>query len=159
MEKGHFFMIGVSACLAGSFCRYDGRHQEVSQLKEMIAKKEAIQVCPEVLGGLPIPRDPAEILNGNGFDVWSGKTIVQTNRGEDVTEMFKAGAKKAYKVLQARGITQLVLKDKSPSCGSQLIYDGTFSGTKVAGVGVATAYFILQGMIVQSETEWLNELE
>jgi uncharacterized protein YbbK (DUF523 family) len=71
--------------------------------------------------------------------------------------MFKDGAKRAYEKLQAQGITQLVLKDKSPSCGSQIIYDGTFSGTKVQGVGVATAYFILQGMTVQSEVQWLAQ--
>ena len=149
-------MIGVSACLGGLCCRYDGRHQAVFELKELLAQKEAISVCPEVLGGLPIPRDPAEIVNGNGFDVWEGTAQVMTNQGEDVTELFKAGAKRAYRKLQEKGIQQLVLKDKSPSCGSQWIYDGTFSGTLKQEVGVATAYFLLQGMDVQSESQWLK---
>ncbi|HPJ00738.1 MAG TPA: DUF523 domain-containing protein [Enterococcus sp.] len=150
-------MIGISACLSGICCRYDGNHQEVVGLTKLIEQNQAIRVCPEVLGGLPIPRDPAEIVGGNGFDVWEGTARVETNQGEDVTSMFKDGAKRAYEKLQAQGITQLVLKDKSPSCGSQVIYDGTFSGTKVQGVGVATAYFILQGMTVQSEVQWLAQ--
>ncbi len=150
-------MIGISACLGGMCCRYDGRHQEAAQLKELLDKKEALRICPEVLGGLPTPRDPAEIVGGNGFDVWENRAKVVTNQGEDVTEMFKAGAKRAYAALIEKKIDQLVLKDKSPSCGSQLIYDGTFSGTKLTGVGVATAYFILQGMTVQSETQWLTQ--
>ena len=150
-------MIGISACLGGSCCRYDGKHQEVSSLKKRLEQNQAIRVCPEVLGGLPIPRDPAEISGGNGFDVWQGTAQVITNQGEDVTDMFKEGAKRAYEKLQAQGITHLVLKDKSPSCGSQVIYDGTFSGTKVQGIAVATAYFLLQGMTVQSEVQWLAQ--
>lgn len=150
-------MIGISACLGGSCCRYDGKHQEVSSLKKRLEQNQAIRVCPEVLGGLPIPRDPAEISGGNGFDVWQGTAQVITNQGEDVTDMFKEGAKRAYEKLQAQGINHLVLKDKSPSCGSQVIYDGTFSGTKVQGIGVATAYFLLQGMTVQSEVQWLAQ--
>lgn len=152
-------MIGISACLGGFCCRYDGRHQQISQLKVLLENKQAISVCPEVLGGLPVPRDPAEIVGGNGFDVWSGKAKVLTNKGVDVTDSFKKGAKRAYQALQAKGIDQLVLKDKSPSCGSQWIYDGTFSGTKVQEVGVATAYFLMQGIIVQSETQWLAQQE
>lgn len=152
-------MIGISACLGGSCCRYDGKHQEIPQLRKMLENNEAIQVCPEVLGGLPIPRDPAEIIGGDGFDVWRGTAIVRTNQGEDVTNMFKEGAKRAYEILKANQVTSLVLKDKSPSCGSQLIYDGTFSGTKIVGVGVATAYFIMQGISVQSDTQWKKSKE
>ncbi|KAF1303276.1 DUF523 domain-containing protein [Enterococcus saccharolyticus] len=152
-------MIGISACLGGSCCRYDGKNQEIPQLRKMLEMNEAIQVCPEVLGGLPIPRDPAEIIGGDGFDVWRGTAVVRTNRGEDVTDMFKAGAKRAYEILKANQVTSLVLKDKSPSCGSQLIYDGTFSGTQIVGVGVATAYFIMQGISVQSDTQWRKSKE
>lgn len=150
-------MIGVSACLGGCPVRYDGRDQKVVAIAELVKKKEAITICPEVLGGLPIPRDPAEIVGGDGFAVWQGKAKVLTNLGEDVTEVFKNGARKAYQQLKERGIETLVLKEKSPSCGSHLIYDGTFSGTKIEGVGVATAYFLNQGLRVYSETQWLEE--
>lgn len=150
-------MIGVSACLGGCPVRYDGRDQKVVVIAELVKNKEAITICPEVLGGLPIPRDPAEIVGGDGFAVWQGTARVLTNLGEDVTEMFKKGARQAYQQLQEKGIDTLILKEKSPSCGSQLIYDGTFSGNTIEGVGVATAYFLNQGLQVYSETQWLQK--
>lgn len=152
-------MIGVSACLGGCPVRYDGRDQRVVEIEALVKQKEAIMICPEVLGGLPIPRDPAEIVGGDGFSVWHGQGKVVTNKGKDVTENFKQGAITAFKKLQAQGIDTLILKEKSPSCGSQWIYDGTFSGTKIKGVGVATAYFLDQGMKVYSETQWLQREE
>lgn len=152
-------MIGISACLGGTYCRYDGGTQQIPALIELVQKGQAQMVCPEVLGGLPIPRDPAEIVDGNGFDVWNGTARVVTDHGEDVTEAFKTGAKIAYEKLQASGITQLVLKERSPSCGSRVIYDGTFSGAKKDGVGVATAYFLAQGMDVYSEENWQELME
>lgn len=150
-------MIGVSACLGGCPVRYDGRSQKVAEIEALVQKKQAITICPEVLGGLPVPRDPAEIVGGDGFSVWQGTARVLTNLGEDVTEVFKQGAITAYQQLKEQKIDTLILKEKSPSCGSQLIYDGTFSGTKIEGVGVATAYFLNQGLKVYSETQWLQE--
>lgn len=150
-------MIGISSCLGGICCRYDGKSQEQEALKQLVTNGKAIMICPEVLGELPIPRPPAEIIGGgDGFDVWANTAYVYTdNGGEDVTEAFKAGgAQRAYQKLKAQQITTLILKEKSPSCGSQLIYDGQFSGIKKAGVGVATAYFIQQGMTVYSEETW-----
>ena len=147
-------MIGISSCLGGICCRYDGKSQEQEALKQLVTNGKAIMVCPEVLGELPIPRPPAEIIGGDGFDVWANTAYVYTDNGEDVTETFKAGAQRAYQKLKALQITTLILKEKSPSCGSQLIYDGQFSGIKKAGVGVATAYFIQQGMTVYSEETW-----
>ncbi|MHC5269073.1 2-thiouracil desulfurase family protein [Enterococcus sp. LJL98] len=150
-------MIGVSACLGGCPVRYDGRDQTVEAIQVLLQKNQAIAVCPEVLGGLPIPRDPAEIVGGDGFAVWQGRAKVVTNQQEDVTEAFKQGAIRAYQELKRQQIETLILKEKSPSCGSQWIYDGTFSGTKKQGVGVATAYFLNQGIKVYSETQWLQE--
>ena len=124
-------MIGVSACLGGCPVRFDGRDQRVVEIEQLVKQQEAIMICPEVLGGLPIPRDPAEIIGGDGFAVWHGE-------------------------LKEKGIDTLILKEKSPSCGSQWIYDGTFSGTKIKGVGVATAYFLNQGIKVYSESQWLK---
>jgi uncharacterized protein YbbK (DUF523 family) len=92
-------------------------------------------------------------------DVWAQRAKVVTISGEDVTEQFTTGAKIAYQKLQEQGITQLILKEKSPSCGSQMIYDGNFSGIKRRGIGVACAYFRQQGMTVLSDVEWLAKQE
>lgn len=105
-------MIGISACLGGVMCRYDGQHQAVAQLVELVQTGQAVMVCPEVLGGLPIPREPAEIVGGDGRDVWSQKAKVITVTGEDVSEQFMNGAKLAYQKLHDLGITQLILKEK-----------------------------------------------
>lgn len=147
-------MIGISACLGGTACRYDGGSNEIAPLKHLVETGQAIMVCPEVLGGLPTPRNPSEIQGGDGFDVWQNKASVLDKKGVDVTEEFKQGAIKAFEALKGLEITALVLKERSPSCGSGLIYDGSFSGTCIKGVGVATAYFIQQGLQVYSEENW-----
>ncbi|KAF1301271.1 MULTISPECIES: DUF523 domain-containing protein [Enterococcus] len=152
-------MIGISACLGGVFCRYDGGTQKIPSLVRLVDEGQAIRICPEVLGGLPIPREAAEIVGGDGFDVWQDKAKVLTKEGANVTEMFKQGARTAYQKLQEAAVTQLILKERSPSCGSQMIYDGTFSGTKKTGVGVATAYFLMQGIKVYSEENWQEMME
>lgn len=85
-------MIGISSCLGGICCRYDGKSQEQEALKQLVTNGKAIMICPEVLGELPIPRPPAEIIGGDGFDVWANTAYVYTDNGEDVTEAFKAGA-------------------------------------------------------------------
>lgn len=151
-------MLGISACLAGVCCRYDGQANEISALKQLVADQKAVIVCPEVLGGLPTPRTPAEIVGGDGFAVWEGRARVVDQTGCDVTLAFQQGAKRAYEKLQAAQVTTLILKAKSPSCGSRLIYDGTFSGVKVNGVGVATAYFKNHGLTIYSEENWQKAL-
>lgn len=147
-------MLGISACLGGAACRYDGGSNEIAALKNLVEADQAIMICPEVLGGLPTPRSPAEIQGGDGFDVWQGRAKVVDKEGNDLTEAFKQGAIKAFDELKQLQITGLVLKERSPSCGSGLIYDGSFSGTRMTGVGVATAYFIQQGLPVYSEENW-----
>lgn len=147
-------MIGISACLGGVCCRYDGQAKEISALKNLVEKGQAILICPEVLGGLPIPREPAEIYGGDGFDVWNNKAKVLTKTGEDMTDLFKKGASTAYQKLVEHNITTVILKESSPSCGSMSIYDGTFSGKHRKGSGVATAYFISKGLKVVSEKDW-----
>ena len=151
-------MLGISACLGGVFCRYDGGTQTVNQFLTWVNEGRALLICPEVLGGLPTPRTPAEIQGGDGFDVWQGTATVINKEGVDVTKNYQAGAIKAYEAMKELGITSVILKERSPSCGSQMIYDGTFSGNKEAGVGVATAYFIQQGLTVYSEENW-HEME
>lgn len=147
-------MIGISGCLGGIACRYDGKSQSHPDLIKLIKSGQAITFCPEVEGGLSIPRDPAEIIGGDGFAVWRNEAKVMTINGEDVTASYKGGTKKAYQRLRELGINVLILKEKSPSCGSQLIYDGSFSGKTLASVGVATAYFLNQGLKVYADTQW-----
>lgn len=149
-------MLGISSCLAGIACRYDGNHNEIKKIKEYLANHQAVLICPEVLGGMPTPRTPAEIVGGDGFDVWQGRARVIDKNGQDVTTSFKQGAIQTYGKLQEQQITELILKERSPSCGSKKIYDGTFSGTKINGVGVATAYFINHGIKIYSEESQLE---
>lgn len=151
-------MIGISACLGGICCRYDGGTQKISELAALVSEQKALLICPEVLGGLSTPRQPAEIIGGDGFAVWQGTAKVVDTAGKDVTEAFKAGAVNALAQLQKLGINRLILKERSPSCGSQMIYDGSFSGTKITGVGVSTALFQQNGLQVYSEENWQQAL-
>ncbi len=149
-------MIGISACLGGLLCRYDGQQKAVPELKKLVDEGQAVMVCPEVMGGLPIPRAPAEILGGDGLAVWEGRAKVLTTTGEDVTLIYQEGAIKAYQELKNNKIDTIIVKAKSPSCGTSRIYDGSFTGTLTEGMGVATAYFIQQQMTVLSDEEWLE---
>ncbi|WP_086347471.1 DUF523 domain-containing protein [Candidatus Enterococcus clewellii] len=152
-------MIGISSCLGGICCRYDGQAKTIPQLEALIKDGKAFLVCPEVLGGLPVPREPAEIIGGDGVDVWQNRAKVLTIQGEDVTEAFKQGAIIAYEQLKKMKINHLVMKENSPSCGNRMIYDGSFSGTHKEGMGVATAYFREKGIQVVSEADWECVLE
>lgn len=152
-------MIGISSCLGGICCRYDGQAKEVAALRKLVDDGQAILICPEVLGGMPIPRDPAEIQGGDGFDVWKNQAVVVTDKGEDVTEQFKLGAIIAYQKLIEANISAIILKENSPSCGYDQVYDGNFSGNRKNGVGVATAYFLSKGLQVVSENNWKSYLE
>lgn len=144
----------VSACLAGVNCKYSGGHNLVPAIAELVAKGKAVPVCPETLGGLKIPRPPAEIQGGDGRDVLAGRARVVDKEGKDVTAAFLRGA--AATLAKAREIEAelVVLKEKSPSCGSKFIYDGTFTGTKRPGFGVTTALLREHGFRVISEEEW-----
>ena len=146
-------MIGISACLGGIACRYDGKSQTNDQLVKLVQENKAIIVCPEVLGGLSTPRKPAEIIGGDGYDVLQGNAKVVDIDGIDVTDAFLEGARRAFNTLRDKNITIMILKENSPSCGSAQIYNGTFSGTKINGIGVATAYFREKGLKVYSDTE------
>ncbi|MCD2249100.1 DUF523 domain-containing protein [Listeria swaminathanii] len=144
-------MIAVSACLAGIACRYDGKDKEITKIKQMVENGEAIPFCPEVIGGLPTPRFPAEIVGGDGKDVWLGRAKVVDNQGTDVTEEYKNGASLTLAKIKELGITQIIMKEKSPSCGSCAIYDGTFSGKIKDGTGVAAALFQMNDIKIISE--------
>lgn len=144
----------VSACLLGQPVRYDGRasgHPDI--LQRWQREGRVVPLCPEVAGGLPTPRPPAEIPGGQGRAVLEGQAQVLTVQGEDVTGAFVQGARLALALVRRHGIGIAVLKAGSPSCGNLLTYDGTFSGTRVAGEGVTTALLRQAGVQVFSELE------
>jgi uncharacterized protein YbbK (DUF523 family) len=148
----------VSACLLGMPCAYDGRGRgdrqgRLADLLAAAAPGWVVPVCPEVAGGLPIPRPPAEIVGGDGDDVLDGRARVMTITGEDVTEAYLQGANCALAAVQRHGITIAILKQHSPSCGSDRIYDGTHSGKLRAGQGVTAALLRRHGVIVRSESD------
>ena len=116
----------VSACLAGVECRYDCQSKTDIDIVELVKNKQAIAVCPEELGGLSTPRDPAEQV---------GDKII-SNKGVDVSSQYKNGAQKALEIARDFGATKAILKSKSPMCGIDEVYDGTFSGKLTKGDGV-----------------------
>ncbi|HKS14893.1 MAG TPA: DUF523 domain-containing protein [Pseudomonas sp.] len=144
----------VSACLLGQRVRYDGRdsgHPDL--LRRWQAEGRVVPLCPEVAGGLPTPRPPAEIPGGQGGPVLDGEAQVLTVLGEDVSEAFLKGAHQALALVRRHGIRVAVLKSGSPSCGNLLTYDGSFSGTKVPGEGVTAALLRREGVKVFSELQ------
>jgi len=144
----------VSACLLGLSCRYDGGSCPVPALQRLAALGQAIPICPEVAGGLPIPRPPAEIQGGDGGDVLDGRGRVVSEDGTDVSSAFIAGARAALNLARRCGVTRAVLKARSPSCGVGLIYDGTFSGRLASGDGVTAALLRREGITVSTEEDW-----
>lgn len=134
----------ISACLMGENVKYDGGNNILSpEILEILHKYEVIKICPEVLGGLPIPRIPSEIRDE--------KVI---NREEiDVTKEFRLGATKALEMIKGEEILCAILKDGSPSCGSQYIYDGTFTKTKISGMGIAAKMLYDRGIKIFSSND------
>lgn len=136
----------VSACLAGYPCRYDGKSKPVPEIVRLVEEGKAIPFCPEVEGGLPTPRVPAEI---------QGERVV-TRDGRDVTGAYRTGAEKALDLMEKEGLSQAVLKAKSPSCGVGEIYDGSFSGKTIPGDGVTARALKAAGRRVLTEDTFLN---
>lgn len=137
----------VSACLLGVASRYDGKTAFNSDLFEIIKRHEIVPVCPEQLGGLKTPRNPNEISKGH---------VVEKN-GTDNTAEYIRGAKETLKIAKLLGCDIAILKERSPSCGSDMIYDGTFSGTRIPGEGITSALLRKNGIRVISE-EHLDEI-
>ena len=129
----------VSACLLGETCRYDGKSNLIPAVEALRERFELVPVCPEQLGGLPTPRIPSERV---------GERVL-SREGADVTEAFRLGAERAAALSQ--GAARALLKERSPSCGSRYIYDGTFSGRVVPGMGVAAELLAGKGVAVYSE--------
>ncbi|QCP37409.1 DUF523 domain-containing protein [Acinetobacter baumannii] len=152
-------MLLISACLIGEHVRYDGRSCSHIKLKQLFLNKKAHALCPELLGGFSTPRLPAEIVGGTGQDVLDGKAKILDSSGLDVTELYLKGAYRTLDIARQIQATCVVLKENSPSCGSQKIYNGTFQGEKITGVGITTALLQRHGFEVISENEieeWLT---
>ncbi len=118
--------IAVSACLLGENCKYNGGNNFSEKVAKYVEGHEVVSICPEVLGGLPIPRNPAEIVDG----------VVRHKDGSSVDDEFRAGAEKALEIVLKNQVELVILQSRSPSCGVNAIYDGTFSGKTIPGHGV-----------------------
>lgn len=136
-------MIAVSACLVGKNTKYNGQNNYNQAVIDYLKDKEYIIFCPEVLGGLPIPRLPSErqkdkVINSNNIDV---------------TNNFIIGAKKALDIIRNNHVETIIVKSNSPSCGYKSIYDGTFKGHLITGNGV----FV--DMVLKEKINILTELD
>jgi uncharacterized protein YbbK (DUF523 family) len=146
----------VSACLVGRPVRYDGSaktlcHQALERWK---AEDRLVMICPELAAGFRTPRPQAEIDGRqSGQDVLSGRARVLEAAGDDVTDLYIAGARAALLLAQTSDCRFALLADGSPSCGSRFIYDGRFAGDKHAGAGVTTALLRENGIEVFAESE------
>ena len=118
--------IAVSACLLGENCKYNGGNNYSKKVIEYIKGHEVVPVCPEVLGGLPTPRESAEIVNGK----------VSHKDGTSVDKEFRRGAETALEIIKEQQVDFVILQSRSPSCGVNTIYDGSFSGKIISGQGV-----------------------
>ena len=140
-------VILASSCLLGCECRYKGDGCKCDALIKLAESNTIIGVCPEQMGGLPTPRPPAEIC---------GQRVV-TREGADVTEAYRRGAEAAVQLARLTGAQAAVLKERSPSCGSGAVYDGTFSRVLTEGWGITAALLRQQGLRVVGESR-LEEL-
>ncbi|NYV68759.1 DUF523 domain-containing protein [Bacillus sp. Gen3] len=151
-------MILVSSCLAGLDVRYNGTNCLNDKIRKLVEENKAITICPELLGGLSTPREPAEIIGGNGEDVLDGNAKVVEKSGKDVTQLYIKGAYSTLKQAKKLNATLVVLKENSPSCGSLTIYNGEFTGKKIMGMGVTSALLKRNGIKVISEELFADTL-
>lgn len=139
-------MILISACLAGCNVKYDGTNNLQEPALRLVQDGRAMAICPEVMGGLPTPRIPAEIVNGS----------VRTRMGEDVTDAFHRGALATLELAKAHHAEVIILQERSPSCGVHQIYDGSFSNRLIAGSGRTTRLLRDAGFQVMTWMEWME---
>ena len=137
----------ISSCLIGNNTKYNGKNNYIKEIEQLKLKYELIPICPEVLGGLSIPRDPSEINNDK---------VISIN-GRDVTKEFNIGANKALNIALLNNIKYALLKDGSPSCGNTYIYDGTCKNNKIDGIGITTKLLQSRNIKIYNENN-INEL-
>jgi uncharacterized protein YbbK (DUF523 family) len=145
----------VSACLLGERVRYNGADVASGNrvLEDWLREGRIVSFCPEVAGGLSVPRPPAEIQGATGGAVLAGTAVVLTRTGEDVTQTFVQGAELGLQEALAARVGLAVLKEGSPSCGSGFIYDGSFTSRRSTGKGVTAALLERSGIRVFSDLE------
>ena len=141
--------IMVSACLLGENCKYNGGNNRNERLLRLLSGHTVIPVCPEVLGGLPVPRVPAEIVDG----------VVTNREGIPVDGAFRRGAEKALQIAERERPDWIILQSRSPSCGVRQVYDGSFTGTLVAGEGIFAAMARQAGFRVADAEEIPEEIK
>lgn len=138
----------VSACLVGMKCNWKGECSLNRGLRSDFMAGRLFPVCPEVLGGCPVPRKPAETRGGAGAGVLDGGARVVDSEGNDVTGKFVKGAEEVLRIAREKGAKEAILKSRSPSCGCGRVYDGTFSRALVDGDGVTAALLKRNGIAV-----------
>ncbi len=137
--------IMVSACLTGDNCKYNGGNNRTEKVLKLMEGNEVIPVCPEQMGGLPIPRVPSEICDG----------LVKARDGRVIDREFREGAAKCLEIARREQPDLIVLQSRSPSCGVKQRYDGTFSGTLIEGSGVTAQLLMENGFSVVDVGELL----
>jgi len=146
-------LVVLSACLAGVPCTHEAAANTREWAVSLAAVGRAVLVCPEVAGGLPTPRPPAEIQGGDGTDVLEGRARVLDVDGADITAEYLLGARAAAAVAENSGARVALLKARSPSCGCEQVYNGSFSGVLRSGDGVTAAFLRRRGMVVASDED------
>lgn len=149
----------VSSCLLGEKVRFDGKSKSIENIERLSRYHELISFCPEVAGGLSVPREACEIL-GNSIEILNNNknsSRVISRSGEDKTAEFLCGAGKALNLCKEQGIVIAILKSKSPSCGIHKVYDGTHSRTLTDGNGI-TAQLLLDNNIRVLDEDGINYL-
>ena len=136
----------ISACLLGVSCRYDGLSKPLDTkiIENLRSRYHLIPICPEIFGGLPTPRIPAEIQ--------ANRRVLRKD-GKDITDEYKKGAKEALRLAKLFDCKLAILKERSPSCGSGVIYDGSFTGNKINGDGITAELLKKEGIRIIGESE------
>lgn len=147
MKTKQIRKVAVSACLLGENCKYNGGNNKNETVLKFIKDKEVIPVCPEVAGGLPIPRVPVELVGG----------IAVNREGVNVDKEFRLGVERMLDKLAGEEIDLVILQPRSPSCGTKQVYDGTFTGTLVDGQGMFARALAEKGYQV-IDTEELKKM-
>lgn len=142
----------ISACLCGVNCKYNGNDNLNQRCLKLFKEGKAVLVCPEQLGGLSTPRNPVE-LDNTASEIIEGNGKALSNKGEDVTKQFLNGAYETLKIAKELGATKAILKEGSPSCGTNFVYDGTFTGNKIKGKGITAKILEDAGIIIFSDED------
>ena len=143
----------ISACLCGVNCKYNGLNNYNEICDKLFTSGKAILLCPEQLGGLPTPRIPSEIIGESSNILNNNNGSVIDKNGNYVTPQFVKGAKETLQIAKKLNIKKAILKDGSPSCGVNYIYNGNFNGSKIKGMGITAQ------LLKESSIDIISELE